>query len=416
MQLKFYLLFFLTSSFSFGQISFEAGYIIKKSGEREACLIKNQGLIKNPKTIQYKLTDTSDVLEADINSINGFQIGNDVKYVRAQIEVDQSSQKTANYTYSAEPNFKTEVAFIKQLIDGKASLYSYYDNGLRLFFYKLGDGDILQLVFKKYYFNNNFTIKENTAYKKVLFDELKCSELNLDVIRNTDYKEDDLVSLFILYNECVNSDYITFEKPKTKPKFNLRAKVGVGFTGMEINSRLSGSEDPLSVSTLDNNVTLRLGAELEYVFSFNRHKWAVFVEPTFISYSSNAATDDDRPNLITTSTDVVDVDYKAIELPIGIRHYFYLGDDNDSKLFVNVFFVITSDLSDNVDYGSDPNATSLDTPFSSGESLGLGVGYEFKNKLSIETRAYTARDVTSKSRVIESPLSMVAITLGYQFL
>ncbi|RZN79222.1 MAG: hypothetical protein EVB11_12790 [Winogradskyella sp.] len=406
MKNKLLLIALLLFSISYSQINFEPGFIIDKSGKKIECLIKNLDWSNNPKTIDYKVNENSETITISPQLIKVFQIGDKIRYISETINVDQSSQQFSSLSNFVEPNFTIQTLFIRQLVSGAANLYMYSDNNKSLFFYSLNEGQVFPLVYKKY-FKNNQTVAENNSYKKTLYDNFKCKEFNPNKIRGVDYSENDLINFFSDFNFCNTESNLIYKKEGAKGRINLSAKLGVSFSNLEIDfdPGLIGSD--IQSASFSNEVTLRFGAEFEYILPFNKNKWAVFIEPSFLSYSSTADIRVQRTS--TVFEDTVSIDYKVIEIPIGLRHYFYLN--NKSKLFINAAFVVSNDLSDSIEYGISP-----DLDVRSGTSGLIGLGFNYNNKFSVEARLYFPRDITSTYPFFNSPLSISSIILGYQFL
>ena len=70
----------------------------------------------------------------------------------------------------------------------------------------------------------------------------------------------------------------------------------------------------------------RFGVETEFILAFNKNKWGVTIEPTYQYYKSEKKPSDVEAKL----------NYTSVEIPIGIRHYFYLSEK--SKIFINASY------------------------------------------------------------------------------
>ena len=167
-------------------------------------------------------------------------------------------------------------------------------------------------------------------------------------------------------------------------------------------------------SDFDNQTTFRIGVEFEFVLPITKNKWSVILEPTF-QYFKGESNSEGSPEgiLIIQETEV---EYKSIEVPLGVRHYFFL--DNDSKFFINGAMIFDIPfghvvsyryppglevVTRNTNYGGEPNF-----------SLAFGVGYKYKNKYSIELRHQSTRDLLHKEprqkAEYQTPFSLI---LGY---
>src|SRR5690606_2810585 len=114
------------------------------------CLIKNIAWSRNPKGFQYKLTADGEISNATLETVKEFRVAGAAKYVRANVKIDRSPKSLSNLSPDRNPIFKEELLFLKVVVEGKATLYSYEDATLSRFFYKIPDNEISQLAYKMY--------------------------------------------------------------------------------------------------------------------------------------------------------------------------------------------------------------------------------------------------------------------------
>ncbi|WP_159947505.1 porin family protein [Polaribacter septentrionalilitoris] len=386
----------------FSQTSFEKGYFINNSGEKIECLIKNLDLLNNPKSFVYKLTKDSSENIATISNVKEFEIYKISKYERHTVKIDRSSENSNELSLTRKVKFTDEQLFLKVLLKGKASLYKYSEPGLLRFFYEIDD--IKQLVFKSFLSSDRFTIKKNERYKQQILDNLKCSDIKENRIKKLEYKSSKLVKLFEDYNNCENANFVNYIKENTKKykaQFNLSLNANVNLLGFSI------SELGFSAS-FNNKLALSLGVEAEYVLGFNNNKWAIVINPNYLSYSSMY---DDLTDRITKADNSATINYSTIDVPIGIRHYIYLNDK--SKFFVNTFLVSNFTMKSEIrSIGTNVNKP-LNYDIETDMNYAFGVGYKYNNKFSIELRTYTARDLLNQFASKESSFNSTSVILGY---
>ena len=153
-----------------------------------------------------------------------------------------------------------------------------------------------------------------------------------------------------------------------------------------------------------NQISVRLGIEAEIVLPFNKNKWSIVLEPTYMYYNSKVNY------VVNGNSREASVDYKAIEFPLGIRHYFFLN--NDSKIFINGFLVPEFNFSSTIKFSD--NSDVLDIDVSS--AFALGIGYKFKNKYSIEYRYTTNKNLLSRyDGKPEAKFMNSSLIFGYTF-
>lgn len=384
---------------TFAQVKFEEGYFITNSNQRIDCLIKNKNWSNNPTSIQYKISENSNTESLNIKSILEFSINEKSKYKRFNVLIDKSSNRLNDLSTKKEPKFEQEQLLLNVLIEGKANLYLYEGGDSRKYFYVVGNSKIEQLIFIKYDLKGK--VAKNNRYKQQLLATMKCSGITMQNITRTDYIKSDLTSFFINYNKCHNPDYKIIKTKTNKGEFHLAAKVGLNMSSLDI-THIGASH--LNVD-FDKKNNVRFGVEIEWIAPFYNKKWALFLEPTYLSFKSENTTNGRiTANSNATGIQQVNVNYKTIELPIGLKRYFFIN--NNSKIFLNtaLIFDIPSKLA--IEYRKEGTLmTQSDHNFS------FGVGYKYKNKYSIEFKHNTKRDLSTNT-VASANFKSNSIVLG----
>ncbi len=375
---------------SFAQINYDQGYFINDKNEKIDCLIKNRDWRNNPAEFQYKLSKNAESQTATIDSVKEFGINSFSKYQRFDIEMDRSSKEVENMSTSRDPEFKKERLFLKTLVEGNASLFFYQEVNLKRYFIKTVDAEIEQLIFKKY---KTFEkqVKENRQYLVQLSDQLKCdSTITIEKLKKLEYKNKPLVKMFEEYNQCVNTQFINYEKLHKRDKFNLNLRGGPHLSTLIFNN-----------TEFEKKLGFKVGVELEYIFPVNKNKWALILEPTF-QYSKSEGL---AQSVVIGSIKVIS-DYKSIEFPIGLRHFFYLNQN--SKIFINASYVFDYTMSSKAYY----EIGSSEFPYESGQNYAFGLGYK-QNNLSVEFRYSTERRLLNFETPLEIGYKNLALIFGY---
>ncbi len=381
----------IVSTNIYSQISFEQGYYVDNSGERINCLIKNIDWNNNPTEFEYKLSANSDPETATIESVKEFGIDNVSKYIRSTVNIDRSSEDIERLSLDRNPIFKEETLFLKVLIEGKAGLYGYVNNNLIRYFYNKENSSIEQLVYKSYEKENN-EIGKNDRFKNQIWNDLKCSTIKINMVENLEYKKNDLINYFVKYNECTDGAYVNYEEKQQRDFLHISLRPGANISALSIHSVSNSSN-----TDFGNELTFRFGLETEFIMPFNKNKWAIIVEPTYQYYKAKAEI----------FTQNVNADYKSIELPVGIRHYFFLNED--SKLFINgsfVFDLSTNNSKINFEYASDLEIKTRN-------NLAFGLGYKLNDRYSLEFRYQTSREILDKFVYWSSDYQTFSIIFGY---
>lgn len=383
------------------QTGFEKGVFITNSDVRVECFIKNIDWKNNPTEFKYKLTEAGDVKSEDISKVKSFEIYGESKFIRATVDLDRSSNNVSDLTVNKNPKFEKKQLFLKMIIEGQSNLYYYEDDNLRRFFYNADDSIIKPLVYKIYLLKDNL-IGENNHFRQQLFNTLKCEGISKNKIIKLDYNKNDLSDVFQQYNACIgNTDVVNYHKKSTKNLFNFRVKLGLGLASLS----LKNTQRSRYNVDFDNEFIYRFGGELEMVLPFNNNKWAIVIEPSYQSYSSKKNYSI-RTTYLQQSNISVESSYSSIEIPFGVRHYFYLNEE--SNIFVNAFYslILTSDSK--IDYS---NSADLEIGKTSGQSV--GVGYNYK-KVSLEFRYDFPREILEYYTYRHSDYRQINLILGYQ--
>lgn len=389
---------------SYSQKLFEKGYFIDNDNKKVNCFIKNIDWLNNPKEFDYKLEESSEEKTLTIKSVKEFEISNKFKYKRCIVNIDRSSEYVDEVSISKEPVFNHEELFLKVLVEGKANLYLYADASLYRYFYNLDNTDIEQLVYKSFR-NSKDQIDKNNSFRAQLWNGLKCNKITLNSVRNVKYQKRSLVNFFIKYNQCQDSNFINFIKKKKKKLFNLTLRPG--FRG---SSLMIGNENyNWKKMELGSSSGYRLGIETELTLPFNNGKWSFLIEPIYHSIKFEETFVLNKATGVNTTASV---DYKSIEIPIGIRRYYFLN--NHSKVFVNGSFSFNFGLNSSVIFTQDDNPRSL-SPLEINTSTGgvLGVGYKYKDKYSLELRYVRNKNLFNLNGAWNSEYNTFSFILGY---
>ena len=390
------------------QVAFNKGYYINNLNQKINCLIEDEDWYNNPTEFKYKISKQTETETLSIDSIKEFGINNASKYIRFNVNIDRSSyDRISLLDYDKNPTFKKEKLFLKVLIEGEASLFIYRDKNITRYFYKTNEHDIEQLIFKKYKIQGDEEeiVAENNNFRRQLYHNLKCSDIAMNDFLRIDYKKNDLLKFFINYNNCSNSEFVNFDKKTKRDLFNIKIRLGLN------NSSFAITKDPYEKSLrykipdYGNKLALRIGMELEFFMNFHKKKWALIIEPTYQYYKSEVPT----PETPDRESAYVDfgpgdrrIDYKSIELPVGIRRYIFLN--KKSNFFINSSLVfdipLTSIVIRKLEYGQNLN-------------LAVGLGYNYNNKYSVEFRYHTNRNLLKNYQSYNSDYKTASIIFGY---
>ncbi len=388
---------------AYAQISFEKGYFINNSNQRIDCLIKNIDWNNNPVDFEYKLSENATSQLVGINNIKEFGISGVSKYSKHVVQIDRSTDIVNELNDDRNPIFKKEQLLLNVLIEGKASLYVYVSSKLIRYFYSIENSDVEQFVYKRYVTSDN-KVGENNHYRQQILNDLKCSTITLNEVKNTGYNKKSLIKIFAKYNECSNSSFTNYEEKKDVERkvFNLSLKTRINKSSLSIyNSTNSISFD------FDSKIGFSIGTEFEYILPFNKNKWALFFEPTYHYFNSEKT---DEVDYVSGGVLNIAADYSSIEFPIGLRHYFFIN--NDSKIFINASIIYELLINSSILFKRDDNSILNSLDINPGYTSAFGVGYKQDDRYSIELR-FQNKNLLGGYSFWNSDYKVVSIIFGY---
>lgn len=129
------------------------------------------------------------------------------KYKRFKVNIDRTSDNINILSTNKNPIWKEEILFLKLLIEGDATLYSYLQENLTRYFYETKNIKLEQLVYLKYLsdetnqeiYSSTDNIKENNQYRQQLYNNVKCDNISESDLKKVTYRKSSLVKYFSKY-------------------------------------------------------------------------------------------------------------------------------------------------------------------------------------------------------------------------
>lgn len=383
-------LLLLSCSFSFAQINFEPGYLIDNNGTKKEVLIKNIAWKNNPTEIEFKKATADKSEKIEMASVKEFNV-NSYKFVRFTINIDFSKTNANELSESANPEWKSVTVFLKLLVEGELNLYQYENGNLIRYFISSGaHQDAAQLIYRQYNENAN-QIKTDYSFRNQLYTAMKSAAFNADNFRKINYKKEDLTAIFVKYNQSKTEIFRDHTKKQNKSSLHLKALVGVNSTSIDFENISNRA-----TFEFDRKATLKVGLELEAILPFNNNKWSLFLQPNFQTFKSEGK----RLNVKT------EIDYTFIEIPIGVRHYFFLSDK--SKLSLDAGYSLSFAMDSYMKYGTS------ETPLKKSSNYFAGIGFDYKS-YGIEARYGFDRGLTKNASFFGNHTT-IGIALKYKFM
>ena len=415
MKKIFSLLFFtILSATAFSQIKYEKGYIINENGQTSHVYIKLNEMADNPTQTQYKYSPEGKINTTSIATIKEFGIGDSYKFTKENVQIDRSSEEHKKISQIRNAEFKEEVLFLRTLLEGEYSLLYYQDGHLKRYFIKKPDGAIEQLIYKKYTTGDNI-IRKNNRYKQQLINLLVCEEISENDLKNLRYTRSNLINLYIEYHECKGRDFKVYYTHK-KGDLNLMVKAGVNFTNFGMEQDIYNI-----VEEFQYQIDPRVGLEIEYILPMANQKVALYMEPSFSMYNAEheiivatKGSTPSNPGGVSGFRALVNMDYKILDLPLGVRYYMFLNKAYTSKMFVN------AGASLNLVFNSstmvrkyDNKSSDFDFNQSWQPTFFAGVGYRYSERIGFEVRYFPVRPLTDNGGYKLHQNHSFALVAGY---
>ncbi len=375
----------------FGQNMFEKGYFIDKAGQKTECLIKNMDWENNPYGIIYKKNEESQTERTDTAIINEFCIYEKAKYVLFNVKIDRGSSNIDNINYNRNPEWSQANLFLKVLVEGKATLYSFTAGNLVRYFYSVDGSFPEQLVFREYRVRN-VSYGTNSYFRTQLWNSVNSGNSLISDLDKLSYKKEPLVKYFLDYNEYFKSDYKQYKVKRDH--IDLKIVAGTNYSTLSVDEIRWNVRD----FSFDPQISFTYGIEAEIILPFQNGKWRVVFAPTYNSFKSKTEINSWNP----------EIDYHVITFPFGIRNYIFLG--KESSIFFNGLF------STSVCFNFDSKFKYTDAIIDNAapqRCFAVGAGFQY-SKFSTEIRYYTSCNLLTHSQYI-GDFKRISFTLGYKF-
>lgn len=390
----------------FSQINFEKGYFINNSNEKVECLIKNTDWNNSPTFFEYKLNNSEEVKKGNIKYFTIFEIYNQVKYVRSIVKIDKSSPRVSELSTVRNPVFVEEELYLRELVSNGLKLFMYKDGEITRFFYQQNNEDITQLVYKPYLVDGKMAF--NKYYINQLRKLLVCNSLKKESIEKVDYKEDQLIDIFTKYNQCINPNYVETKREGNKGRLNINIRPRIN-----ISSLTSINELAKTNTDFGTKMSFGIGSEFEYLLPYNKNKFGAFLELNYYTYKNEVTVD---ATSYVGNKLVSSVDYKSIDLPIGIRYYSFINDK--SKVFFNLayIFAFESNFDSKLEQKRIDGSIINSLKTNNLSNYTIGAGYNYNNKYGIEIRYFFESNITTSYAFQVTNLNNISIILSYNIL
>ncbi len=363
----------ITLSFSsFSQNLFVRGYYIDNHGQRSEGLILSKRWNNYPVDFLFKAGDNAESISLGIDSVREFGIDGNLRFVRKSVDIDLSSELYNDLDSDRNPVFIRKQLFLRLLVDGKHRLYDYQDRNVERFFIESDTLPITQLIYKKF-MADELLAGINRDYQKQLWKYMDCPSVTMEELSKIDYYRKPLISVVMRFNKCDSVESVNLTRTTPYKKLSLTAKAGAGFSLINSVMMMSYANNVI----FDPKLSPYLSIEGEYLLPLNRHKWGITAEAGFFSYRSEGENWAVRAK----------VEYRSLELPIGIRYHIYPGSRTD--FYLSAIYIFNQPLRLDFDF-SNP----IEVKMIPHNNLGAGIGFRYNKKLSAEFRMMQKRHMS----------------------
>ncbi len=390
------LLLYFSALWCNAQIVYEKGYFVDNEGKRINCLIRNVEWLNNPVKFEFKLTENAERKTGVIDSVAEFGAEGSFRYLRRQVKIDTSSTNLRFISANRNPEYSEQLVFLKVLEEGEASLYMYRWGAGTRYFYSLKNNEEVNQLISKQYRNPQGALMTNDAYKQQLLFLTQCEAIKSSAVERVYFGEKDLMKLFRKYNHC-GEDLSEGERNKGW-EWHIGLRTGVSLAELELVNLVFSSTN----IGLEKKYAPRYGLETELVFPFNKKKWAMALELTYLRFRSTAGP---------SNSYLLEGDFSYLNYILGVRHFFYLN--KHSKLFVAPYLGTATSLSSKIDFIRANGETAFSIPVKSGVSFGAGAGYKFNDRISLEIRYMGPRSSFFALDSYNAVYNETNLTFGY---
>lgn len=392
----FIVMFVFFIPYTIGQSLFQKGYIIDNQGDRRECLIKNMDWAHTPKEFRYKLTEIDAEQKGTLETIKEFGFTGGKKFVKANVQIDISSDVFNNLDSEMAPKWEQAELFLEVLVEGKANLYYFDDSEKQRFFYSVNNSSPVQLIHKDY--ASSYRVLSNDAFRQQLLSDVNCKSITVVATGKLKYQTKELVRYFKTYN---SENGYSYSEPVNKPKrnpFHVTLCPGVDFSSLQITDHVQYDINS------KQQANFRMGVAFEYVLPFVREKWSFVFEPTYQSFRKTLVADQNM-FLYTIEDRTVNINYSSIDIPVGLRYYFNVA--SGFRIFVNGFINPPANLKlkKEIIVGS----KNMDMTTSISYAIGGGLTW---NRIFAEVRYTSPQDLLTDYLQFSSKYKKVSFIVG----
>ncbi len=298
---------FLLPLYSHGQSAYQSGYLLTNDGATREVLIRERNWSSNPTSITYREVDGKTDRVAEITDLRGFGlVGDHQKFVRAQVRVEQSADRLNQLSSRPEPTFISDTVWLRQFVEGRADLFYWANGKFERYFYRLDDGPIEPLLYRRYLVSNT-RVRTDESYRATLGTVLRCEGSDMPGLDKLSYTKKSLLEYIIAFNVCTDTPQELLAS-REGPGVRLALWVGVETHAPRYYNTALLSRDRVIVG-FETALAPRIGIEIEQGLEFTNRRWSFFSGLNYRRYRQQTGM-----RGLDNS-----VDSHSLELPLGAR-------------------------------------------------------------------------------------------------
>lgn len=209
---------------------FEAGFVVKSTGDTLRGQIENNFWVEPPKEVRFRASPNAPILVIEPEDISSFALTPGRYFRREMLPLDrQAETRLAQLPTGLVLNQKSEFVLAEILISGSASLLRVALPGAVHYWIRREDQAYIELAERSYMrqINGRLVIADGNNYKSQLYGYFGDCLRVTQVANSTPYTDAGLISLVQLYNqECAASHQLG-----TNFTLTSASKRRVGFNG-----------------------------------------------------------------------------------------------------------------------------------------------------------------------------------------
>lgn len=393
------------------------GYIVYDNGEEKEVYFQNEDYIYSTTKVLYRDQPGAEIKEVSIDRIKEFRVPGSFKFIRARVEIDRSFNSNDDISSGYQPVFTDETIFLRVIVEGGVSLFSYEDKNADRYFMGQQKGQITQLIYKKY----NIVVEDsrgitenvtgmNDSYKEQIKSTLQCSDITDSEVKELSYNRSSLTEIFASYYNCKGTEPVRWsERKKSEIEINARLRSGLRVTTPEFNS---------SSVVIANSIMLPVsqGASANTILSYFIAGELEFSVPISVTGLFSGFTEITYMNLEGDLSGVegeaygMMMDFQMLRLQGGTRYYYPVSRNLNPFLEFSVAysFLLNESSSIRTDVGIG-GIRDTDYP----HELILGIGLDINRKFNVLARYGT---ILTDSGTTFALFNFTSISVSYNFL